>query len=436
MRRFTSALFLLSIWALFSGPVLTAEVSLYGEALINISAFPAFPYAESRFDGPLNPGNYQGLHDLNLGTDLLLKLSGQEETAGFDFWLAVKPYQLGQVLLAASLDDPAQTAAVVDSLALLGSRIDVIDILRANIAWYVSDFLILKIGRQGLLTGYGYGWNPIDFFNPLKDPFNPNQELKGVDALSVQYYLGNLFTLKLAGIYRPGGIAPGVDYPDLQVGAEMTGSFPSIELKLTGFYDYDESLGEDAYVPAVGAGLKADIAGIGIYGEAALKWGSRAFFPSESATLSRKEDLLFSGLAGAEYTFAWGLSAIVEYFYNGEGYSLADRKLYQDNLAAAVPYPPSDLALMYRPGYFAGHYIGLYLYLPLYDLYTDIGLSLIYSPDSWSLNIFPSITLNVTGSLAVGFSYLGLISLDDEQYNEAWFSPLKHIFQLEASYSF
>ena len=91
---------------------------------------------------------------------------------------------------------------------------------------------------------------------------------------------------------------------------------------------------------------------------------------------------------------------------------------------------------MYRPGYFAGHYAGLYLYLPLYDLDTDLELSLIYSPDSWSLTVLPAITLNVTGSLTVGLSYLGLISLDDEQYNEAWFSPVKHIFQLEVRYSF
>ena len=47
-------------------------------------------------------------------------------------------------------------------------------------------------------------------------------------------------------------------------------------------------------------------------------------------------------------------------------------------------------------------------------------LTRIYAPDSRSLTVFPSIILNVTGSLAVGFSYPGLISLDDEQYKVIW----------------
>ncbi|MBA7651504.1 hypothetical protein ES703_59323 [subsurface metagenome] len=69
-----------------------------------------------------------------------------------------------------------------------------------------------------MLTEYGYGWNPINFANPLKDPFDSDQELKGVDALTIRYYLGNLFTIKLAGIYREELFTNGVDYSNLQAG--------------------------------------------------------------------------------------------------------------------------------------------------------------------------------------------------------------------------
>ena len=98
--------------------------------------------------------------------------------------------------------------------------------------------------------------------------------------------------------------------------------------------------------------------------------------------------------------------------------------------------PSTDYLLMYRPGYFAKHYLLLNLDLPLYDLNTDINLSCMYSPDSWAFNMLPRITLNVSGSLSVDLGYIGLFSLKNDQFDEAWFSPVRHILQLKARYNF
>ncbi len=429
MKWYLTALFMLVCF----GRALFSELLLSGEAGINLCAFPVFEYTVDRFDSPLNPGNCQDLHDITLDTDFIVKLAGEDEKADFNFWLAVKPYNLAQALFAAAPN--YEEAALVESLTWLGPKINDIDVLRASIAWYIGDFLILRVGRQSMLTGYGYGWNPIDFTNPLKDPFDPDQELKGVDALTIRYYLGNIFTVKLAGIYRPALFESGVDYSDLQASLELTGSFPSIEAKLCGFYDYDESEGQDAYVPGLGAGLKIDLAGAGVYGESALLWGSRSNFPDSQTAYSRKANLLFSGILGLEYTFESELSVTLEYFYNGEGYDLDDRRLYRDSLEL-VGLPTTDYLLMYRSGYFAKHYLLLNIFLPLYSINTDINLSCLYSPDSWAFNIVPRITFNVSGSLSVDLGYIGLFSLEDGQFNEAWFSPVKHVLQLEARYSF
>jgi hypothetical protein len=442
MKRFYLCLVLLT----FIVQLAAADVSLSGKAEIGLTAALAFPYDQSRFNTPLNPSNYQGIEDLMPVTDFLGKLSGQDEATDFSVWLAVKPYYLGQALLAASTGTgpvaDAQTLAVSESLPLLGYKVNSIDLLRANIGWYISDFLVLRIGRQSMLTGYGYGWNPIDFINPVKNPYDPDMELKGVDALTAQFYLGNVFALKLAGIYRTEGLTGSTDFDNLQAGAEITASFPGIEVKTTGFFDNDASEGEDSYVSALGLGMKTDIGGAGIYGEGALLKGSRYNFPAASAALdgdySRKIDWLFSGLVGAEYTFESEISATLEYFYNGEGLDLDNRRLYREGLDSynLPEVPPTDYLLIYRPGYFSNHYILFSLYFPLYDLDTDFQLAFLYSPDSWVLNIMPQFTFLISGSLSIDLGYAGLFSLKSGQEDEAELSPVNHLVKLLVRYDY
>jgi len=403
MKRFYLCLVLL----LFIVQFTVGDVSLSGKAEIGLTAAPAFPYDQSRFNTPLNPDNFQEIKDLMPVTDFLGKLAGQDAATDFSVWLAVE--------------------------------INTIDLLRANIGWYISDFLVLRIGRQSMLSGYGYGWNPIDFISPVKDPYDPDLELKGVDALTVQFYMGNVFTLKLAGIYRTEGITGGIDFDNLQAGAEITASFPGIEIKTTGFFDHDDSEGEDSYVPALGLGVKTDVGGAGIYSEVAFLKGSRHNFPTTSSgDYSRKKDWLFSGLVGAEYTFESEISATLEYFYNGEGLDLDDRRLYRDGLDSynSSDVPPTDYLLIYRPGYFSRHYILFSLYFPLYALDTDFQLALLYSPDSWVLNILPLFTFRISGSLSIDLGYVGLFSLKNGQEDEAELSPIKHLFKLLVRYDY
>lgn len=293
-----------------------------------------------------------------------------------------------------------------------------------------------------MLTGYGYGWNPIDFINPVKDPYNPDLELMGVDALTAQFYMGNVFALKLAGIYRTEGLTESTDFDNLQAGVEITASFPGFEVKTTGFFDHDGSEGEDSYVSALGLGIKSDVGGAGIYGEGALLKGSRYNFPAASAAsigdYSRKTDWLFSGLVGAEYTFESEISATLEYFYNGEGLDLDNRRLYREGLDHWFlnDGPPTDYLLIYRPGYFSSHYMLLSLYFPLYALDSDFLLSFLYSPDSRVLNIMPQFTFLISGSLSIDLGYVGLFSLKSGQEDEADLSPVNHLVKLLVRYDY
>ena len=145
----------------------------------------------------------------------------------------------------------------------------------------------------------------------------------------------------------------------------------------------------------------------------------------------RKDDLLGSALLGLQYTFSSELQLIAEYFYNGEGYSLEERKLFNDRLLD--PFAPDiygEHVANYRPGYFARHYLLLNLGYPIYPWKTNLELSAYYSPDSGALGIMPSLELEVSGSFSVRSSYMGMFSMLADQYDEAWFSPFKHILEL------
>ena len=240
----------------------SAQIDLSGEASTYLSVFPAFPYSLERFYSPVNPKNIADIRDVALDTDVTFRLEAGREAGTFTLWLAVNPYQMSRLLLAAASGQPAQEQAVEGGL--FDSNPAALSVLRANIAWYIGQSFILRLGRQSLLTGYGYGWNPMDFANTVKDPFDPEAELRGVDALSLQFYLGNLFALKLSGIIRLDDFTDftaAKDFEDLQAGAELTASFPLIELKLSGFYAVDDSSEEYAYVPAIGGGFMLDVAG-------------------------------------------------------------------------------------------------------------------------------------------------------------------------------
>jgi hypothetical protein len=397
-------------FALLAGLVLTlpaappaaAELSFSGEAVLGATALPAWHYDSARFDSPVNPDNIGGLHDVSLDYGLDARLDGGEEKTDFRFRLIFSP------------GGPPQ-------------------ILRAHIGWRVGESLWLRLGRQSLLTGYGYGWNPMDFANPLKDPSDPRQELAGVDAFSLLLAPGPLLTFRLAVVYRPGDFAGGGDWQDLQGAAELTVALPAFELKLTGFYDYDGNEGEDAYVPAAGAGLMLDVAGVGVYGEAAALKGSRVFSPL-GLTPERETGWLFSCLSGLQYVFVTETSVTVEFFINGEGLDRQERELYEVRLADITYF--EDWRRVYRPGCFAGTYLLVDLRQPLYAWNLEAALACIVSPDSGALSVLPALSFDVSGALTVNVSYAGAFSLRKDAYDEAWLSPAPHSLRCEARYSY
>ncbi|MCK5154701.1 MAG: hypothetical protein KAQ93_10120, partial [Spirochaetales bacterium] len=128
------------------------------------------------YNSLLNPGNILGIQDFVMMSALIAKLDAGDESTSFSAWFSMKEYPIGQGLLTAAYLDPTQTGAVYELVSASGDKIYTFDLMRLSANVYLTDNISMEIGRQSMLTGYGYGWNPIDFANPLKNPADPDAD--------------------------------------------------------------------------------------------------------------------------------------------------------------------------------------------------------------------------------------------------------------------
>ena len=422
---------------------LFSQVDFSGSADISIGA--NIPESDD-YNSLINPGNVFGLKDIGISSSLIAKLDAGDEKTTFSAWFSLKEYPIGQGLLAATTDSFVDYDETTNDymytdqfVAVVGDTIFSFDLMRLSANVYITDWFSMEVGRQSMLTGYGYGWNPIDFANPLKNPTDPDAALRGVDGLSFKLYFGNVAAFKVYGVFPDDLLSSGLNFEEIKAGGEMAFNFPGLELKLAGFYDYDSTVGSDAYTPSVGAGFIADLFGIGVYGEAAVRKGSRNNFVDGTVNLTRKTDWLFSVLAGFEYTFATETYVVVEYFYNGEGCNDSERSAFKDTIQAFISSygsPATDLINMYSPGYFAQHYILLNFMQPFYDINTDINLSAIFSPDSGALTLIPSINYSFSGNFSAKLAYAGMFDLYNNDFSEVSALPVRHVINMVFTYSF
>jgi hypothetical protein len=401
-------LFLIFLVVVILLPVFS-QVDFSGSA--DISIFGNIPESDG-YESLMNPGNAFGVQDFGMMASIIAKLDAGDESTSFSAWLSMKEFP-----------------------DALGNELYAFDLMRLSASIYLTDNLSMEIGRQSMLTGYGYGWNPIDFANPLKNPADPDADLRGVDGIAFRLYPGDITSLKLYGILPDSMLSSGLDYEEIKVGTEAVFYLPGMELRLAGLWDYDISEGSDAYTPSLGSALMIDLFGVGIYGEVATRKGSRNYFADGAALLPRKTDWLVSGLVGVEYTFESELYTVIEYFYNGEGYDKSERSNFE-NTIINTPALIGDLLNMYSPGYFAEHYILINLMQPFYDFDTVINLSALYSPDSGALTIMPSLDYSFSGNFSANLAYTGMIDFSNNDFNEISALPVRHIVSTVFTYSY
>ena len=419
-----------SIICILSAGMVAAQADFSGTASVTINA--NIPDSGG-YSSLLNSGNMMGITDITMAPAFTAKLDAGDDTTSFSAWFSLKEYPLGQGLLSAAYGDSAQSTSVAEFLSAAGDTLSSYHLLRLSANVYFSDNFSLVVGRQSMLTGYGYGWNPIDFAAPLKDPENPDAAIEGVDAVVLRSTLGSTLSMNIYALFPRKFMFTGLDYKDIKPGGELTVSLPGVEWKLAGLLDFDNSAAGDSYTPAAGTALNFDLFGIGIYGEASARKGSRNYF-NTGTSIQKKTDWLFSGLAGLTYTFTSGGSTVIEYFYNGEGYDKNERAAIEN--ALTINGPSAALLGTYVPGYFSRQYLLTSFEQPFYDINLDANFSILYALDSGALIIMPSLTYSFSGSIEMNAGYTGMFDPENGDFNEISALPVHHTFKVDCTYSF
>lgn len=399
---------------------LPAETDFSGRADVTFTGL--LPGKE--YSSLLNPENAAGLKELTVKGSFLFKTESWDENSEMGLWVKIKDYPVGTPL--SLLSAPEQAGYITGFLTEYGDRINTLDIMRLYITWNTGDKGTLSLGRKQYLLGYGYGWNPADNVNSNKDPQNPDAEMVGVDSVIIEFSPLENLSLRLAGISSPGDFTEGIQYQDIRTAGDMLLSLQGVELLLAGVWEFNE---ENDSVSSAAAAFKADLRGLGIYSEASFQKGSRNLFPADTG-YQRKEQWLFTLLAGAEYTFPTETTVIAEYFLNGEGYDKRERENYAALLIDGNYFPG------YKPGFWSRHYGLLNIFQSLYSLNSDFTLTALWSIDTQSLFIGPVWTWNISENSQLQFSYSGFFFFNDKEITEKQLLPMHNVFQVQAQYTF
>ena len=158
--------------------------------------------------------------------------------------------------------------------------------------FYPSPNLLLRIGRQKVSWGTGFGWNPTNYLMPPK-----KTEEKGVDLFKIR--------LNRRGLRGSLLVKPGAEFAETEVAVRVGRTLPNKDFSVS-FYQ-GEGKSAAGFDFAIVAGDYV------FYGEAASKSGLPPFIPGEPQNVP--EDTYIQGVAGFYRFFPGNIFLVVEYFH-------------------------------------------------------------------------------------------------------------------------
>ncbi len=240
------------------------------------------------------------------------------------------------------------------------------DLEEMKIQFSAKKTVFFTLGKQKIKWGSGQIWNPSDFVNVIKrDPLRASDERTGVVLVKSHVPVGsaNLYSIELIeGASRVS-----------EVGQVFRAEVPiaTSELALSAAFRKDrKSLLALDWSSALGS--------IDVYTEATYSSGSDlVFYESTDAMTTgspfrsyREEKRgFYKGVIGANYEFTYAdsrsITAGLEYFYNGEGYSETGNTPWVFANGAYVPF------------YLGRQYFGSYIQIPNPGSWRDVSFTVI-----------------------------------------------------------
>ncbi|MFC2133465.1 hypothetical protein ACFLR4_04995 [Bacteroidota bacterium] len=250
------------------------------------------------------------------------------------------------------------------------------------------EFGNIIIGRQRISWGTGRVWNPMDLFNPISPTTFYKLEKDGADAVAAKIYLGDFTDLNL--VFNPQKKIKNSNY-----GFRFRTNFSEYDVSMMGgYFDSRYVVGLDFAGNLSEAGIRSE----GIY----------------SIDDINSENNFIKFILGIDYQFTPELYTLLEYHFNGEGYT--DKLQYQfDRLIMGE-------ILNLSKNYLATS--AMYQLTPLINVTLSNNINLNDSSGFISIIGNYSITSDI-------FLNLGTQLFYGDEFTEYWYYPNSFYFQAE-----
>ncbi len=191
------------------------------------------------------------------------------------------------------------------------------------------------LGKKTYTWGKGYAWNPIGFINRSKDPNDPEEALEGfltAEAEWIGSFSGDLRTIALTSVLLPVEQDLNDDFGEeghINLAAKL------YLLYLDTDFDFIVYTG-DSRTTRFGFDFSSNItSNFEIHGEIAHLTDIDKAVLQEDGTVTTETDDITSMLVGFRHLSSHDLTSIIEYYYNGRGYSTEELRLFHEHVDEA-----------------------------------------------------------------------------------------------------
>ncbi len=279
---------------------------------------------------------------------------------------------------------------------------DISDVYSAYLSVKPDPSLALSIGKKSYKWGKGYAWNPVGFINRHKDPNDPEEALEGYVTQESDFnksYQGLLQTADLTLVVLPVWEDINNDFGErdnVNLAAKLYLLYMDTDIDLIVLTGNSRS-------NKIGLDFSTNLAPhFELHGEAAYIQDHKKIVLLEDNSTSVREQEAFSTLLGIRYLAENDITSIIEYYYNGGGYSEKEMiRFYQMAEAGFAQEPTLGSNLLDRArelsikGYGRPQPGRQYLYAkftqkePFDILYFTPGITTIVNLDDQSYSISP-----------------------------------------------
>jgi hypothetical protein len=266
----------------------------------------------------------------------------------------------------------------------------------------------LDLGKKTYKWGTGYAWNPVGFINRPKDPNDPQEALEGYITGELDLIKSFLHHDSLDNIALTTVLLPVYNSINDQFGAENNINLAAKLYLLYKNTDIDFLLYTgNSRSNRFGADFSRNITtNFEIHAEAAYIDNKKRILLQEDGTTEQEKNNVFSYLLGLRYLTATDLTAIIEYYHNGNGYTAEQRDLFYsrgNNDALQIDNQENNFFFQHTRelslhGYGRAYVGRNYLYAKFTQkeafavLYFTPGLTTIINLDDRSASITPEIS--------------------------------------------